>query len=129
MPPQKTGTSLTIKLTPEMGRRFAARTIAKGEIIEVCPVIPIALRQCRALDATILRDNAFSWSDEKFPAAVALGFGSLYNHSATPNAKPRINQRKRTIAFTAIREIRCGEQIFFDYRWDADTPRSLSSGR
>lgn len=50
--------------------------------------------------------------------AVALGYGSLYNHSPDANARftPRTSQDD--IVFRAVRDIAEGEQIFIDYQWE-----------
>jgi SET domain-containing protein len=46
--------------------------------------------------------------------AVALGYGSLYNHSYTPNARYD-DESPQIKIFTAIREIAAGEEITINY--------------
>jgi hypothetical protein len=57
---------------------FARRPIRKGEVIETCPVL--------VLPASVVEDftvgvgpYVFEWGTDT--VALALGFGSLYNHS------------------------------------------------
>ena len=47
--------------------------------------------------------------------AIALGFGSLYNHSKKPNAEWEIKKSSHTIVFRAIKNIRKGKEITIDY--------------
>ena len=63
---------------------FAARRFEPGDVIEECPVLTVSGDQAALLDETDLYGFTFEW---KKGAAVALGFGSLYNHSWAPNAR------------------------------------------
>ena len=49
-----------------------------------------------------------------------LGYGSLYNHSFTPNADIDYNVKnvENFLQFEAIKDIKAGEEIFFDYEFD-----------
>ena len=47
-------------------------------------------------------------------AALALGYGSLYNHSYRPNAR-YVDLGDRTKLFTAIWDIAAGEEITVNY--------------
>jgi hypothetical protein len=103
-----------------MGRGvFAGKRFRKGEVIEICPVIPLTRTQVRKCRGEILDRYIFRWPRPGHPAAVVLGCGSLYNHSHTPNAHftPRIGTD--LMVFRAAREIAAGEQIFVDYEWPA----------
>jgi uncharacterized protein len=100
-----------------MGRGvFAGRAFKRREVIEVCPVIRLATDT--APDG--LEDYVFRWGAKEDELALALGLGSLYNHSATPNAEFSVRLRSLTIAFRALRDIAAGEQILIDYQWDAE---------
>ena len=46
--------------------------------------------------------------------ALALGYGSLYNHSYQPNARYD-DQPAGAMTFTALRDIRAGEEITINY--------------
>ena len=56
--------------------------------------------------------------------ALALGQGSLYNHSSHPNAHGEPRLRERVIEFTAARPIGRGEEITIDYR-GSETDRQV----
>ena len=46
---------------------------------------------------------------------LALGYGSLYNHSKTPNCKYKILQKQKVIRYVALKDIIKDEEILFDY--------------
>jgi SET domain-containing protein len=50
--------------------------------------------------------------------ALALGQGTLYNHSHHPNAAGEPVIRDRVIEWRAIRAIKKGDEITIDYRGD-----------
>lgn len=92
---------------------FARRTFAAGDVIERCPVIVVPPAQREHLDLTSLYDYYFDWDGGD--AALALGFGSLYNHSADPSARYEKNVAAETIVIVAAREIAAGEEITVSY--------------
>ena len=65
---------------------FAGSPIQNGDLIEICPVIVLKEGEMELLDKTSLYDYYFLWGDEQTLCALALGFGSLYNHFAPSNA-------------------------------------------
>ena len=106
-----------LRQSPGRGRGvFASRAFVPGETIEVCPVIALSEADARKLDATGLYDYYFGWGDEGKAAAIALGYGSLYNHSSEPNAQHRECPASDTIAIVAISSIGAGEEIFISYQ-------------
>jgi SET domain-containing protein len=103
-----------------MGRGvFAGRRFRPGEIIEVCPVIPLPRGQTRACVGDLLDRYVFRWPRSGYPSAVVLGLGSLYNHAADPNARYTPRPEADVMVFRAARPIAPGEQIFVDYEWPA----------
>jgi SET domain-containing protein len=100
-----------------MGRGvFAGRAYRKNEVIEVCPVIRIPSHAADSLGGG-LEYYAYLWGEAGDELAVALGYGSLYNHSSKPNAKFTTRIKRNEIVFRAVRDIAPGEQIFIDYQW------------
>ena len=92
------------------GRRFEA-----GERIERVPVIVVPAEQRPMLEKTALFDYRFAWGEREDAAAIALGLGSLYNHSFSPNAKFWRFYEEREIEFTSLRAIEAGEEITVNY--------------
>ncbi len=95
---------------------FARRLIEEGEVIERVPVLVLPVGEGESGSRTKKMDNyCFQWGRGK--VAVALGYGSLYNHSYEPNARYD-DQRRQTKVFKAIRDITAGEEITVNYNGD-----------
>ncbi|MCB0562304.1 MAG: SET domain-containing protein-lysine N-methyltransferase [Lewinellaceae bacterium] len=113
--------SLFITLSPLGGRGvFTAAPILEGSLIEVCPVIVMPGNHRRHLDETGLYDYYFIWGEEDGQCAIALGYGSLYNHSFEPNSEYRADLTGLTLDFYALRDIAAGEEITVNYNGDPD---------
>jgi uncharacterized protein len=54
---------------------------------------------------------------KKHKAGIALGFGSIYNHSYSPNATYKKFIPKQTLKFIALKNIRRGEEITVNYNY------------
>ena len=90
---------------------FARRSIEAGEVIETCPVLVLPAESVEDASAGI-GGYVFEWGRGKL--ALALGYGSLYNHSYRPNAR-YVDLAGRTKLFTALRDIGRGEEITVNY--------------
>lgn len=109
---------LSIQHTETMGRGvFANKDFKKGDTLEICPIIFIGDLVDAHWIGTSLEDYVFEWNGN---LAIALGYGSLYNHSSSPNAKHSRLIGEQCIHFTASRSIRKGDQIFINYGWKTD---------
>jgi uncharacterized protein len=106
--------AIEIKRVRGKGRGvFARRRIRRREVIERVPVLVLPEEEVRdAQSWTGLAGYCFRWSGGRL--ALALGYGSLYNHSYRPNARYEDNGR-RIMVFTAIRDIGPGEEITVNY--------------
>jgi SET domain-containing protein len=62
-----------------------------------------------------LASYCFHWGEKT--VALALGYGSMYNHSFRPNAKYE-DIGRQTKVFRAIREIQVGEEVTINYNAD-----------
>jgi uncharacterized protein len=114
--------SMKVRKVRGMGRGvFADRPYRAGEIIEICPVIPLTNAEANECSTTILDDYFFEWGPRREAYALALGYGSLFNHCYDPNAVFKCRIRKLQIEFRARRPIARGEQITIDYGWPDTT--------
>jgi len=103
---------------PDSGRGvFARQAIKKGELIESCPVIEIPENDLASLNESILVTYFFSFGKKKERLMIALGFGSLYNHSYKPNARYQENPKEGVIDFIAIQDIKNDEEITTNYNY------------
>lgn len=90
--------AIVIKRVRGKGRGvFARRPIESGEVIETCPVLVLPSGSIEDFSAGI-GAYVFEWGRGKL--ALALGYGSLYNHSYRPNAR-YVDLSERTKLFTA----------------------------
>ena len=103
---------------------FAGRHFETGEVVEVAPVVLLALKT-QPFPGTIRR-LVYNWSQTH--VALALGYGSLYNHSDQPNLVFTRDTISLSITFKALREIHAGEQltISYDYTGSGESPRKRS---
>lgn len=94
---------------------FAYEDIKSGEVIEECPVYPLPISKGES--SSLLIDYRFNWPQgtEWEEQVVSWGYGSLYNHSESPNAYWVSDIGRRTFKFIANRDISSGEEIFVWY--------------
>lgn len=112
---------ICIKDTGKYGRGvYATRDIKKGELIEVSPVLLSRENEWKYLQKTVLFNYCFTWGDNYEHTAIALGYGSLYNHSYTPNATFDNNIDNFSIDFYALADIKDGDEITINYNEDAE---------
>jgi uncharacterized protein len=103
---------------------FARKAIRKGTIIERAPMILLPIGEVFShAPKTKLADYVFGWGDDT--VAVALGYGSLYNHSYQPNASYHSAGPQAQI-FRAIRDIEAGEEITVNYNGAPSSRRRVA---
>jgi uncharacterized protein len=86
--------------------------IAAGEVVEECPVLRFPAAQRKHIDATLIDEYYFDWDGD---GAIALGFGSLYNHGDEPAAEYVKDTANDLLVVRALRAIAAGEEITFAY--------------
>lgn len=94
---------------------YTSIPVSIGDLIEVCPVIVIPKVELPIIHKTILHDYYFLWGEDMDDAAIALGFGSLYNHAIHPNANFILDMENNTIDIVAILDINPGEEVTINY--------------
>jgi SET domain-containing protein len=108
------------EISEEKGRGiFALRDIAKDEIIETAPVIPVAkenvVESGEAPDGYLL-DWDGNYENEEY--CMPLGYIMMYNHSSKPNVWLDQDYDKYTMTVRALRDIKAGEELCWDYNID-----------
>jgi hypothetical protein len=105
---------------------YARRAIAEGCVIERVPVILIPKAQVfgdtwAAQKAARISWYVFAWNvpTKREYVALALGFGSIYNHSFTPSAVYRCAPPD-VMEYVALRPIEAGEEITINYNGKPD---------
>jgi hypothetical protein len=114
--------ALRIVRVPGKGRGVrAGRTFSRGEVVDSAPVVVLSAREWELIEQTALGQFAFDWDEAKGSVAIALGQGSLFNHSYTPNVASDKDVRGRRIVFSAARDITPGEELTINYNGDLDS--------
>jgi len=115
---------IEVQKIPAKGRGiFATDFIPDGTVFERAPVLVMPAKEINVdQEDTVLSHYMFAWG--KNTVAIALGFGSLYNHSYSPNARYEdvSGQMKNYIA---IRDIQAGEEVTINYNGDANSKESV----
>jgi hypothetical protein len=117
-PPSQGILVLALKIVefPNKGRGVVADgSFLAGQTIERCPVLVIPASEAPSIRDTRLAHYYFEWGDDCKQAAIALGYGSLYNHSYSPNARYEFREPQECLEFIALRDIEIGEEITINY--------------
>jgi SET domain-containing protein len=111
--------SLFFQPSPLGGRGvFTAEDLPADALLEICPAIILPPEELSTIHQTHLHDYYFLWGEEQDHCAIALGFGSLYNHSYAPNARYLIDYEKQSIDFYSLVPIAAGSEILVNYNGD-----------
>ena len=107
---------LFISESEERGRGvFTGHPLSPEDIIEVCPLILLEAKDVSKVHETVLHDYYFVYPAAEGMACIALGYGSLYNHSSNPNADVDFDLDQQQIQIRCLRPIAAGEEVLIDY--------------
>lgn len=107
---------LYIANSPGKGRGvYTDSRIERETLIERCPIVEVPPDEVELLALTVLHNYYFAWGKSQLRAALALGFGSIYNHSYTPNAIYIPRENEQLIEIIAIRKILANDEITINY--------------
>jgi SET domain-containing protein len=103
-------------VTKRKGRGvFARRRISAGETIETANVLVVPASQWFLVAKSVLYDYTFEWGWDGEDAALAMGYGSFYNHSYAPNARYERRLADVAIDIVALHEIEQAQEIVINY--------------
>jgi hypothetical protein len=108
---------------------FASRAIDAGEVVEIAPVIQLRA-SFEGFEPTLQR-CVFNWeclAHVEGASAIALGYGSMYNHANPANMQYLSTLDGAAIEFVAVRAIRAGEELTINYSGKAGAPVSADEG-
>ena len=111
--------------TPKGRGVFAAERFGAGEVVEECPVI-LFKKPYEVLHKE-LKTVVFHWPVPEGAAetqALALGYGSLYNHANPSNLRYEVDRDSRLLRYIAAREIAADEELTINYNADGGAPVS-----
>ena len=111
--------------TPKGRGVFAARPFSAGEVVEECPVVLIS-KPYEAIHKE-LKTFVFYWESPGSRAAtqaLALGYGSLYNHANPANMRYETDAGALLMRFVAVRGISPDEELTINYNADGGAAMS-----
>ncbi|KAG7088554.1 hypothetical protein E1B28_012536 [Marasmius oreades] len=115
-PPHHLDTSACrIGSSPGKGRGvFASQAIRQGTLIEISPVLFFSKDEYEKQYA-VLDHYTFQWKDGRI--ALALGLGSLFNHSNKPNVSYTLDSDTESISYHTAHDVEPNEEllIFYDH--------------
>jgi uncharacterized protein len=112
--------NIIVRWVAKKGRGvFALRDFKEGEIIESCPVINITPKERKIVEKTIFNFYIYPWRST-LSGSLVLGYGSIYNHSYSPNADWKQNFKTNSMVYRALRPIKKGEEITVNYNGEPD---------
>lgn len=109
-------TKITLKSSDIHGLGiFATKKIKKGEVIEESPFMRLPIEPGES--SPLFSNYRFAWPKGEgwHSHVVGMGYASYYNHSDNPNAEWNNNLENMTFMFTALTDIKPGEEIFVYY--------------
>ena len=95
---------------------FAVRDVAIGDVVEVCPVVIVKAKWDEMPEA--VQRIVFDWgylTKSTAASCIALGWGSMYNHSNPANLRYVAVPDELCMHFIAARDIREGEEFTVNY--------------
>jgi SET domain-containing protein len=109
-----------VRRTPKKGLGvFALKDFKEGEVIESAPALIFDSKGRKNLEKTLLSHYVYPWRSTR-GAALVLGYGSIYNHSYSPNADWKQNFKTKCMVYRAVRPIKKGEEILINYNGEPD---------
>ncbi len=95
---------------------FAAQNLPKAMLIEKCPLVFFED------ESELFYKYSFACQGKR---ALSFGYGSIYNHSDTPNVRFDYDPTENLLLFTTLRPIRAGEELLSYYGKDWFSSRNL----
>ncbi|KAL1743623.1 hypothetical protein HDZ31DRAFT_83296 [Schizophyllum fasciatum] len=114
-PEHLNSTGCIIKYSQGKGRGvYASREIPAQTLLEISPVLLFDRHEYANHGRHTLLDHyTFVWKDGRM--ALALGLGSLFNHSGAPNVSYTLDPATESIRYTTTRRVRPGEELCIFY--------------
>ncbi|TFK81833.1 hypothetical protein K466DRAFT_666881 [Polyporus arcularius HHB13444] len=114
-PEHLNSTGLRIEYAEGKGRGvYATREIPAQTLIEVSPVLLFTAKEYEEHGKhTVLDHYTFVWRDGRM--ALALGLGSLFNHSQRPNVSYTIDPATESIRYVTSRRVLPDEELCIFY--------------
>ena len=104
--------------TPKGRGVFAGRAFKQDEVVEESPVCPFDPLPDRRLPQELKR-IVFGWANllgrKRMRPAIALGYGSMYNHANPASLRCQADAETLVLRFIAVRDIAADEELTINY--------------
>ncbi|KAM0749917.1 hypothetical protein T439DRAFT_42353 [Meredithblackwellia eburnea MCA 4105] len=120
---------IQILSSPSKGRGvYSTTTLPAGTLIDISPVLLLSDSeyygvgsqpgQGNGVEGSVLRGYVFTWKGREGGMALALGVGSLFNHSQSPNVSFELDTTGYVIRYRTFKKVEEGEElcIFYGHR-------------
>jgi SET domain-containing protein len=110
---------IKVKNYKKMGRGlYSTKSIKKGTTFMTCETILLNKQDSKLVDKTLLASYVYDAGSGQ--SCLALGLGSLYNHSSSENVEFNIVKfsGRVMIKYKALRDIKAGTQLFLNYGYE-----------
>jgi SET domain-containing protein len=97
---------------------FCKSPLRKGDIIEKCPLILFKNEEAQWVKNTCLFYYYFITKQSPFEVALAMGYGSIYNHQYPCNAAFSFIENASVLLIKALKNIEPGTEITINYNGD-----------
>jgi len=108
---------------------FAKKDIKKDTVIDIANVVLIPNKDYRKIKKTYLYNYCYIWEDPKlkpaFKNAITLSVSQFINHSYNPNLRYLYDYKNKAIEYTAIQDIKKGEELTVNYNGLVDDTSPL----
>lgn len=94
---------------------FCSAVIPKDAIFHVSTLLVLNRQEARLMSGSALEPYWYEFGARG--RAIALGLGSILNHSDEPNCSYHFSKVRRTLSFYALRDIPAHEELTHDYGW------------
>jgi SET domain-containing protein len=117
-------------VSPKKGKGvFSKSFIKEGTIVDVAHVVLLTENDFDLIADTVLYNYSYEWedpnNDSEFMAAISLSISQFINHSFTPNIKYDYDYDNKAIVYTAIRDIKIGEELTVNYNGEVDNNKEV----
>lgn len=94
---------------------FCTKKIPAKAIFSISPLLVLSGREARVMSESSLEAYWYQFGTKG--RALALGLGSIMNHSDQPNSSYHFSKKNKTLSFFALRDIPAHEELTHDYGW------------
>lgn len=106
---------------------FCSKRIPKNTIFNVTTLLVLTVREAHLMSGSSLEPYWYEFGTKG--RAIALGLGSILNHSDEPNCSYHFSKVKKTLSFYALRDIPAHEELTHDYGWTSAAYKAYGINR